>query len=97
MFPRPIALLLALLALAAPPASSSPAAPPRVLAEGAVAEKIAAGFGHAEGPLWMPEGFLIFCDTTANRLLRFDDARGLTIFREPCGRATGLGLDPQDR
>jgi len=34
----------------------------KVLPPGAVAEKIASGFGHSEGPAWHPDGYLIFCN-----------------------------------
>ena len=61
------------------------------------AEKLAGDLLHAEGPAWMPEGYLLFGDTTRNRMMKFDERQGLSVFREPCGRATGLWLDTEGR
>lgn len=90
-----VACLTALLAFALRGHAADDGTP--LVAAGAPLEKIAGGFGHAEGPAWMPEGFLLFADTTANRLLRFDEPGGVAVFRAPCGRITGLCLDPQGR
>jgi YD repeat-containing protein len=68
-----------------------------LLAPGAHVEKIAGGFTHAEGPLWHPDGYLLFGDTPRDRIMRCDPAGVVSVFREPCGRTTALGWDPQGR
>ncbi len=35
-------------------------------------EKIATGFGFTEGPVWSPEGYLLFSDPNNNRIYRWD-------------------------
>lgn len=83
------------LALAVAPAGLKAASP--LLASGAVAEKIAGGFGHCEGPAWHSEGFLLFCNPPHDRMLKLDAAGAVSTFRSPCGRATAIFFDPDGR
>jgi gluconolactonase len=50
-----------------------------------VVERIATGFRFTEGPLWLPEGALLFSDPNTNILWRWSAAGGLTVFRHPSG------------
>ncbi len=71
--------------------------------------KLAEGFEFIEGPIWLPEGYLLFSDPNANRIYRYSDADGLSIFREHSGYtgadvaeykqpgSNGLTLDAQGR
>src|SRR6185369_17977568 len=72
-------------------------AEPPLLPAGAVAEKIASGFGHSEGPAWHPDGFLLFCNPPNDRLLKLDAAGATSTFRAPSGRATALYFNPEGR
>ncbi len=71
--------------------------------------KLAEGFEFLEGPLWRAEGDLLFSDPNANRIYRYSDRDGLSVFRENSGYAgadvaeygqpgsNGLALDPSGR
>lgn len=73
------------------------------------AEKVAEGFLFTEGPVWTREGSLLFSDPNANRIYRWSEAAGLSIFREKSGYdgvdiaeygqpgSNGLAFDPQGR
>src|SRR3954471_15550135 len=78
-------------------AASMIAAETSLIPAGAVAEKIASGFGHSEGPAWHPDGFLIFSNPPNDRIIRLDAAGGTSTFRSPSGRATALYFDPEGR
>ncbi|NWG22652.1 MAG: SMP-30/gluconolactonase/LRE family protein [Chloroflexi bacterium] len=60
-------------------------------------ERIAGGFEFTEGPVWHPEGFLIFSDIPANRQYRWHPGDGVSVWREPTGNSNGLTLDRQNR
>ncbi len=74
-----------------------------------VLEKLADGFQFIEGPIWLPEGALLFSDPNANRIYRWSPTGGLTVFKEKSGYdgadiaaytqpgSNGLTLDSQGR
>lgn len=51
----------------------------------------------SEGPVWIAEGYLLFSDIPANKILRWDEAGGLTIWRDDSGNSNGLALDREGR
>jgi gluconolactonase len=69
-------------------------------------EVLAEGFRWAEGPVWLPsEEALLFSDVPNNRVHRWSEADGLSVYLEPSGHtgytgnpkeegANGLALDP---
>ena len=61
--------------------------------------KIAGGFGFVEGPVYLKRdgGFLIFSDTPADRVYRWTEAEGLSIFRTPAGLSNGHCATPDGR
>ncbi len=59
-------------------------------------EKIATGFEFTEGPVWHPDGLLLFSDIPAGRIYAWTPA-GATIWREPSGNSNGLVLDSERR
>lgn len=68
--------------------------------EGIVAsspEKVASGFQFTEGPAWHPEGFLIFSDIPANRIVKWTGKDTVETFREPSGNSNGLIFDTKGR
>src|SRR5438105_4308110 len=70
----------------------------RLLAPGAAISQIAAGFRFTEGPLWDPRGeSLLFSDIPANRIMRWREGEGPTLFREPSGKSNGLTWDLEGR
>ena len=51
-------------------------------------EKIAEGFGWAEGPLWIKSGgYLLFTDVPGNRMWKWSEKGGLEKFLDPSGAA----------
>ena len=60
---------------------------------------VATGFKFTEGPVWHPDGYLLFSDIPANRIYMVDpDGRSKAeVFREPSGNSNGLTLDRQGR
>jgi gluconolactonase len=64
-----------------------------VVAPGARAERIATGFGFTEGPVWHPDGFLLFSDLTQDVRRRWSDVGGTEIVRRPNDRGNGMALE----
>lgn len=60
-------------------------------------EIITSGFEFTEGPIWIPEGALLFSDIPANRIYRWTSEGGIMVWREPSNHANGLTLDKQNR
>jgi gluconolactonase len=59
------------------------------LVESAEIERLAAGFQFTEGPLWQPDGSLLFQDIKAKRTYRLAQDRSLLLVRENTGAANG--------
>lgn len=67
-----------------------------ILQPNATLERIATGFQFTEGPLWMPDGFLIFSDIPANKIYKLVGSKA-EVYREPSGNSNGLTIDLQGR
>jgi gluconolactonase len=57
----------------------------------ATIEKLAEGFLFTEGPVWVPDGYLLFSDPNSNTIYRWSDDDGLSVFRTKSGY-TGLDI-----
>jgi gluconolactonase len=57
----------------------------RIVPPGAKMERLAEGFLFTEGPLWMPEGYLLFSDPNANTIYRWSEDDGVSVFRTKSG------------
>lgn len=80
-----------------------------LIASDAVIENLGSGFNWSEGPIWVPaQGALLFSDVPENRVYRWKDGEGISVFIEPSGftgrqyngrerGSNGLTLDAQDR
>jgi len=52
-------------------------------------EKLAAGFGWAEGPIWIKSGgYLLFSDVPGNKMWKWSAKGGLAKFLDPSGAAS---------
>ncbi len=52
-------------------------------------EKLADGFGWAEGPIWIKSGsYLLFTDVPGNKMWKWSEKGGLEKFLDPSGAAT---------
>jgi len=56
-------------------------------------EKVAGDFKFVEGPVWSPEGYLLFSDIPANQIIKYLPGSVPTVFREPSGNSNGLTYD----
>lgn len=80
-----------------------------ILDSNAVIENLGSGFNWSEGPIWVPaEGALLFSDVPENRVYRWKDGEGISVFLAPSGftgtqyngrerGSNGLTLDAQGR
>ena len=68
-----------------------------ILAPNAKVEKVVGGFEFTEGPVWHPDGFLLFSDIPANTIYQWRPGEETTIFRRPSGNANGNTLDRSGR
>ncbi|HVY37979.1 MAG TPA: SMP-30/gluconolactonase/LRE family protein [Polyangia bacterium] len=72
-------------------------------------EKLADGFLFTEGPVWHPDGYLLFSDPNANTIYRWTPDGGVAVYRPKSGYrgldvaafaqpgSNGLALDPAGR
>jgi gluconolactonase len=86
------------------------AAVDRVVPPGTRVERLASGFAFVEGPVWVPaERALLFSDPNDNRIYRWSEDHGVSVFRTKSGYAgvdigeyrqpgsNGLTLDAEGR
>lgn len=70
---------------------------PHVLAN-APLEKLAEGFRWLEGPVWFADQqCLLFSDIPNDRIMRWTESGGVSVFRQPSGFANGHTRDRQGR
>ncbi len=65
--------------------------------ENAKVETVASDFEFIEGPVWHPDGFLLFSDIPANTIYKWTPNQKPTVFRRPSGKANGNTLDREGR
>ena len=69
-----------------------------LLPTGAEVQKLATGTLWAEGPVYLPDQrCVLWSDVRNNRMLRWSEDRGMTVFREPSDYSNGNTLDLQGR
>ncbi|MEP7064801.1 MAG: SMP-30/gluconolactonase/LRE family protein [Gemmatimonadota bacterium] len=80
-----------------------------IVAPGTPIERVATGFQFTEGPLWHPDGYLLFSDPNANAIYRLSEGGDVSLFRAKSGYAgidigeyhqpgsNGLALDKDGR
>ena len=80
-----------------------------ILPADAVLERVAGGFEFTEGPVWSPEGALLFSSPNTNAIYRWDPLGAVTVFRPKSGYtgtdigryhqpgSNGLTFDPEGR
>ncbi len=61
-------------------------------------ERLATGFRWVEGPVWFGDaGHLLFSDIPNDRILRWSESGGLSVYRQPAGFTNGHTRDRQGR
>jgi gluconolactonase len=80
-----------------------------IVPQGLMIEKLADGFIFTEGPVWVPDGYLLFSDPNANTIYRWTPDGQVSVFRTKSGYAgvdvaeygqpgsNGITLDPDGR
>ena len=63
------------------------------IVESSQAECLATGFEFTEGPLWHPEGYLLFVNNRRNLVYRLVPGGQPEVIREDSGSANGLTFD----
>ena len=56
-------------------------------------EKIATGFWFTEGPIWHPDGYLLFSDMPADVRRKWTEAEGIVEVMKPANKCNGMTLD----
>ncbi len=60
--------------------------------------QVATGMAFCEGTHWVGEGaYLVWSDIPNNRIMRWSEKDGASIFREPCGNTNGHTTDLEGR
>lgn len=67
------------------------------IVESPEAERLATGFIFTEGPLWHPDGYLLFVDIRTSRILRLAPGGEPEVVRENSGEANGMTFDADGR
>ena len=67
------------------------------IVESSQAERLATGFEFTEGPLWHPDGYLLFVNNRRNLIYRLVPGGQPEVIREDSGSANGLTFDLQGR
>ena len=57
----------------------------QILPEDARIEKLASGFQFTEGPVWHPDGYLLFSDPNANTIYRWSRDGAVSVYRSKSG------------
>jgi gluconolactonase len=81
-----------------PSPSSTAEVPTSPIDPQAKIEQIASGFQFTEGPVWHPEGYLLFSDIPANTIYQWTPGESkATVYRKPSNHSNGLTFDAQTR
>ncbi|MBS1868065.1 MAG: SMP-30/gluconolactonase/LRE family protein [Actinobacteria bacterium] len=62
------------------------------LVEAGTLERLATGFGFTEGPIWHPDGHLLFSDMPQDVRRRWDPAGGISEAMRPSNKCNGMTL-----
>jgi gluconolactonase len=68
-----------------------------IVGDGPKVERIATGFQFTEGPVWSPNGYLLFSDVPAGIMYKWTPVDGATVYRDPSHHSNGLTFDRQGR
>src|SRR6476660_4699277 len=81
----------------APAADTVAPAIPGVVAAGAKVHVIKDGFNGTEGTIALPDGSVIFSETTANRTIKIDKDDTVSTFIENTNGSNGMFFDKEGR
>lgn len=52
--------------------------------------QIVTGFQFTEGPQWHPDGYLVFSDVNGNKIYKWSEGKGLSVFVSGAGNPNGI-------
>ena len=64
-----------------------------LIPESATLEHLESGFQLCEGPLWHPDGYLLFSDVWPSKTYMWSEEDGLVLFLTPTGQIDGMTMD----
>ncbi len=67
------------------------------IVESPEAERLATGFEFTEGPLWHPDGYLLFVDIRRSQIFKLIPGGKPELIREHSGESNGMTFDAQGR
>ena len=76
---------------------AQPASSLEELVVSSTVERIATDFKFTEGPVWHPDGYLLFSDVPANTIYKWTTDGKTEVFRSPSNYSSGLTFDKQGR
>jgi gluconolactonase len=65
--------------------------------EDAALERLGTGFTFTEGPIWNPDGFLLFSDMPGDVRRRWDEQSGVQEVANPSNKGNGMTIDNDGR
>jgi gluconolactonase len=65
--------------------------------ENAELERLGTGFTFTEGPIWNPDGFLLFSDMPGDVRRRWDEQSGVSEVANPSNKGNGMTIDNDGR
>jgi len=65
--------------------------------ENAELERLGTGFTFTEGPIWNPDGFLLFSDMPGDVRRRWDEQSGVSEVANPSNKGNGMTIDNEGR
>jgi gluconolactonase len=68
-----------------------------LVAEDAEVEQLGTGFVFTEGPLWHPDGYLLFSDMPGDTRRRWTESEGVTEIAKPSNKGNGMTWDLEGR
>ncbi|MCE5177570.1 MAG: SMP-30/gluconolactonase/LRE family protein [Proteiniphilum sp.] len=68
-----------------------------IVAENAKIEKVGSGYSFTEGPAVNSEGIVYFTDQPNDRIYRWDEKEGISLWLEGTGRSNGMYFDHNDQ
>jgi gluconolactonase len=68
-----------------------------LVAEDAELEQLGTGFTFTEGPIWNPDGYLLFSDMPGDVRRRWDPDSGVTEVASPSNKGNGMTIDNDGR
>ncbi|MCK4745712.1 MAG: SMP-30/gluconolactonase/LRE family protein, partial [Bacteroidales bacterium] len=68
-----------------------------IFASGTTIELVADSFRFTEGPVWSPEGYLLFSDVPESKIYKVTEEDVISLFIHPSGNTNGLAFLPDGR